>query len=82
MQMTHHEKVSCDPIKRVDHKTSQIHCNECSQLLCQTMIVWGDSAPFLIQKPQFLTSVEIQNLNQQSQHLAGFWQEILRPPKA
>ncbi len=81
MQMHYHEKMLCNN-DQTKQQTSQIHCNECSQLLCQNMVAWVDQAAFSIQNPQILKLTELPKLNHQVQHLAGYWQEILRPPKA
>ena len=57
-------------------------CNECSQLHCQSLISW-----IYIQTPQLSHLNVIQELpafhsDYAMQHLTGFWQQILRPPKA
>lgn len=58
------------------------HCPDCSISFCQSLFVW--LSPELIPL-SLLRSVETSNnqlIAYQAQHLAGFWQEILRPPRA
>jgi uncharacterized membrane protein len=57
-------------------------CQDCALFSCQSSIVWFNS-----DIPKMVTPDHFQNshhdpANYQAQHLAGFWQEILRPPKA
>lgn len=57
-------------------------CADCAQLHCQTLSVWLDTAvadPLL-----HFSSDPATNLHGRytAQHLIGYWQEILRPPKA
>lgn len=58
------------------------HCPDCSVSLCQSLTAWHVVEP--IELPPAV-AVERSNhlaIAYQAQHLAGFWQEILRPPKA
>lgn len=57
------------------------YCHECSQLLCQNYISWLDETSLNLNEPQNYSSISSPHLAYQAQHLAGFWQEILRPPK-
>ena len=64
--------------KQVQHSD----CQECTLFSCQSSIVW-----FNTDVPKFtpLDFSEKQSALQvwyQAEHLAGHWQEILRPPKA
>ena len=57
-------------------------CADCAQLHCQTLTVWLDTsvAESLQQpSPDALTNLHSRYT---AQHLIGYWQEILRPPKA
>ena len=65
----------------VVHQQYSDHCQDCNPLHCQianlaVQQVIPDLAPSFIPTPIQFTSVY------QAQHLAGYWQEILRPPKA
>ena len=57
-------------------------CADCAQLHCQTLIVWLDTA--VADTLQHLPPEALTNLHSRytAQHLLGYWQEILRPPKA
>lgn len=64
--------------KQVQHS----ECQDCALFSCQSSIVW-----FNTDIPQINSPEHSQHLNSlqsfyQAQHLAGHWQEILRPPKA
>ncbi|MEG0486504.1 MAG: hypothetical protein RR575_01065 [Acinetobacter sp.] len=64
--------------KQIQHS----ECQDCALFSCQSSIVW-----FNTDIPQLNSPEHSQNLNSlqsfyQAQHLAGHWQEILRPPKA
>lgn len=64
--------------KQIQHS----ECQDCALFSCQSSIVWFNS-----DIPQLKSSEHSPNLNSlesfyQVQHLAGHWQEILRPPKA
>ncbi|MDT4886028.1 hypothetical protein FQZ97_1223340 [compost metagenome] len=57
-------------------------CNDCAQLHCQSLSTWLD-----VQTVKLFSAEEIQqrqqlNFDYSAQHLNGFWQQILRPPKA
>ena len=57
-------------------------CNDCAQLHCQSLSTWLD-----VQTVKLFSAEEIQqrqqlNFDYSAQHLSGFWQQILRPPKA
>ncbi|WP_131262943.1 hypothetical protein [Acinetobacter sp. ANC 4910] len=57
-------------------------CADCAQLHCQTLTVWLDTAvaeTFPQLSPDALTNLHSRYM---AQHLLGYWQEILRPPKA
>jgi len=57
-------------------------CNDCIQLHCQSLGSWLDA-----QSPSFAHLNPVPehpqpNFTYSAQHLSGFWQKILRPPKA
>jgi len=74
--------VSCHFTDVAEVQVTQQHCQDCSASLCQSLFAW--LSPTLAVIP-LSDSAEIPSrlaLAYQAQHLAGFWQEILRPPKA
>ena len=81
MHMSHsdHEKhMKCDDQKM----QNDLHCQDCnSPSHCQTANI-GIAQPLSI---SFTSESSDQSLHQlpayQARHLAGYWQEILRPPK-
>jgi hypothetical protein len=64
------------------HSSAAKQCADCAQLHCQTLIVWLDTA--VAETLPQLPSDALSNLHGRytAQHLVGYWQEILRPPKA
>ncbi len=82
MDMPQQSKMSCHDSKITQNQTTQPHCSECGMLLCQNMLAWVAPNEFAIQDPQLSVTSKSLPLHYQAQHLAGFWQEILRPPKA
>ncbi len=58
------------------------HCSDCGSVLCQPLVFGLAVQPFTLVMP----SIEYKNNSRfslyQAQHLAGYAQEILRPPKA
>ncbi|CAB1216841.1 hypothetical protein [Acinetobacter bouvetii] len=64
-----------------DHK-QHLSCNDCLQLHCQSLSIWLDSqTPDLVQI-EAIQAHPVLNFDYTAQHLSGFWQQILRPPKA
>ena len=62
--------------------TQQSKCPDCTAFSCQSSVVWfNPDIPKLI-APDHLHNTQAYQINYQAQHLAGHWQEILRPPKA
>lgn len=63
-------------------KSQHTHCQDCVLFSCQSSIVWfNNDIPKLI-APEHSQNILIHQMTYQAQHLAGYWQEILRPPKA
>lgn len=81
-----HHKAAADlqssPCDRDLNSTSIKQCADCAQLHCQSLTVWLDTA--VAEDLQQLQSDRASNLHSRynAQHLIGYWQEILRPPKA
>ena len=81
----HHHDLSMtsnpsDHCKSIEHHDEA--CIDCSFSACQSMLSWID-----LQSPQlgiithtFLDETQIPSVS--TQNLSGYWQEILRPPKA
>ncbi|OAL76189.1 hypothetical protein AY606_12770 [Acinetobacter sp. SFB] len=57
-------------------------CNDCVQLHCQSLILWLDSDIAEILSFDHIQQHPQRNFNYSAQHLMGFGQQILRPPKA
>ncbi|NNG83104.1 MULTISPECIES: hypothetical protein [Acinetobacter Taxon 24D] len=57
-------------------------CNDCVHLHCQSLTVWLDSQiSDLVHLEEAQEHLQ-RNFDYSAQHLTGFWQQILRPPKA
>lgn len=57
-------------------------CNDCLQLHCQSLSLWLDSQSHPLVQVQAIQEHPQLNFAYSAQHLSGFWQQILRPPKA
>ena len=70
----------CD--RHLTSSTPIKQCADCAQLHCQTLAVWLDTA--MADALPHLPPDSASNLHSlySAQHLIGYWQEILRPPKA
>lgn len=70
----------CD--SHLNSSTPVKQCADCAQLHCQTLTVWLDTA--VADTLQNIHPDSVSNLHSRytAQHLIGYWQEILRPPKA
>ena len=64
-----------------DH-TQHFSCNDCVQLHCQSLTTWLDSATAELPNLDPIQEHPQRNFDYSAQHLTGFWQQILRPPKA
>jgi hypothetical protein len=66
----------------IQDQAQHVSCGDCTQLHCQSLSTWLDA--------QGVESFDLAELQQSqpfnsdyfAQHLTGFWQQILRPPKA
>ncbi len=57
-------------------------CQECTLFSCQSSLVWFNADIPQLSPPEHLQNRSVISIAYQAQHLAGHWQEILRPPKA
>lgn len=57
-------------------------CQDCALFSCQSSIVWFNSEVPKLLEPEHSQNNNFYQIAYQAQHLAGHWQEILRPPKA
>ena len=63
-------------------QTQHFSCNDCVQLHCQSLTTWLDSATAELPNLDPIQEHPQRNFDYSAQHLTGFWQQILRPPKA
>lgn len=86
-QTTDHEQQNnnlknCHTQSSQSKHISATECQDCALFSCQSSVIWFNSdIPKLIIPDHFQNSASYQ-ATYRAQHLAGFWQEILRPPKA
>ena len=57
-------------------------CNDCAQLHCQSLSTWLDVQTVKLFRAEEIQQRQQLNFDYSAQHLNGFWQQILRPPKA
>lgn len=62
--------------------SNTMDCQSCPLSLCQISVAWLQIEHFTTVLPLNYSQQSIFTSHYQAQHLAGFWQEILRPPKA
>lgn len=74
MQDCHKQISTISPAQHTD-------CQKCSTLSCQPSIVWFDLEVLSYQIPEYSTDTHTSNIPYKLQYPAGYWQEILRPPK-
>ena len=63
-------------------RTQHFSCNDCVQLHCQSLTTWLDSPTAALLNLDPIQEHPQRNFDYSAQHLTGFWQQILRPPKA
>lgn len=63
-------------------QAQQATCQDCSLYSCQSSLVWFNADIPQLSPPEHLQNRSVISIAYQAQHLAGHWQEILRPPKA
>jgi C1A family cysteine protease len=57
-------------------------CSDCAQLHCQSLSTWLDVQTVKLFRAEEIQQLQQLNFDYSAQHLNGFWQQILRPPKA
>ena len=60
----------------------QVQCQECAQYHCQTTLTLLDVELLALVQLEAALVQSSPHFRYQAQHLVGYWQEILRPPKA
>ena len=73
-------KSNCHASDMLQNK--QVQCQECAQYHCQTMLTLLEVEPFALVQLEATLVQSSPHFRYQAQHLVGYWQEILRPPKA
>ena len=63
-------------------QNKQVQCQECAQYHCQTTLTLLDVEPLAVVQLEVALVQSTPHFRYQAQHLVGYWQEILRPPKA
>ena len=71
---------SCDQVK--NDQPQHVSCNDCAQLHCQSLTTYVDSQPLHLVNANAVLDHPQPDFDYSAQHLMGFWQRILRPPKA
>lgn len=73
-------KSNCHASDMLQNK--QVQCQECAQYHCQTTLTLLDVEPLALVQLEVALVQSPPHFRYQAQHLVGYWQEILRPPKA
>ncbi|PZK60241.1 hypothetical protein C7Q29_15520 [Staphylococcus aureus] len=73
-------KSNCHASDMLQNK--QVQCQECAQYHCQTTLTLLDFEPLALVQLEAALVQSSPHFRYQAQHLVGYWQEILRPPKA
>ena len=73
-------KSNCHASDMLQNK--QVQCQECAQYHCQTTLTLLDVEPLAVVQLEAALVQSSPHFRYQAQHLVGYWQEILRPPKA
>ena len=73
-------KSNCHALDMLQNK--QVQCQECAQYHCQTTLTLLDVEPLAVVQLEAALVQSSPHFRYQAQHLVGYWQEILRPPKA
>lgn len=72
----------CDQQTQLHSSTISQSCQDCHQLHCQNLNSYAEHViPALPQQTAF-AAISDSHTDYRGQHFSGFWQEILRPPKA
>ena len=73
-------KSNCHASDMLQNK--QVQCQECAQYHCQTTLTLLYVEPLAVVQLEAALVQSSPQFRYQAQHLVGYWQEILRPPKA
>ena len=73
-------KSNCHASDMLQNK--QVQCQECAQYHCQTTLTLLEVEPLALVQLEAALAQSTPHFRYQAQHLVGYWQEILRPPKA
>lgn len=66
----------------IQDQIQHLSCGDCNQLYCQSLSTWLDAQGVESFDFAELQQSQLFNFDYFAQHLNGFWQQILRPPKA
>lgn len=83
-----HQKQSTQETTQTTHqhcddvKNTETDCLDCNFNACHSLMSWLHLTESEQPNPLFVSSSTKTTLPYNAQHLHGFWQEILRPPKA
>ena len=73
-------KSNCHSSDMLQNK--QVQCQECAQYHCQTTLILLEAELLAVVQLEAALVQSSPHFRYQAQHLVGYWQEILRPPKA
>lgn len=73
-------KSNCHASNMLQNK--QVQCQECAQYHCQMTLTLLEVEPLAVVQLEVALAQSPPHFRYQAQHLVGYWQEILRPPKA
>ncbi len=73
-------KSNCHASDMLQNK--QVQCQECAQYHCQTTLTLLEVEQLALVQLEVALAQSTPHFRYQAQHLVGYWQEILRPPKA
>ncbi|MDH1068390.1 hypothetical protein N5B96_02605 [Acinetobacter johnsonii] len=73
-------KSNCHASDMLQNK--QVQCQECAQYHCQTTLTLLYVEPLAVVQLEAALAQSTPHFRYHAQHLVGYWQEILRPPKA
>ncbi|WP_336941714.1 hypothetical protein [Acinetobacter pittii] len=75
------DQTVCHQKMTQSHHSHGEHCQDCNPVHCQMVNLALQQAVPDVESPLIPISYQFSSIYQ-AQHLAGYWQEILRPPKA
>lgn len=74
--------MACQTLQSTDAIQTIKNCPDCSTAYCQVSHLAVSQQAVALTQPAWKISVDITHTAYQSQHLLGFHQQILRPPRA